>query len=99
MQINRPPGFRQRRASLNVSRSEALVGRCSKKLLVKTTSRVSSGNGQRVAQSCFRKVTSAGSRRSDSGFRSMPYLTRARMFRTNSPHPQPRSSTTLSTGT
>jgi hypothetical protein len=50
-QIKRPLGFRHR-AALRMNVRMSLPGRCSKKLLEKTTSRLSAANGHSIEQSC-----------------------------------------------
>ena len=95
-QMIRPPGFKQRCASSKVRRKASLSRRCSKKLLVKTTSSESSGTFQRAEQSCSSVSMPEPTRVGMSGLRSMPIRRRASMWRMNSPQPQPRSSTVAS---
>src|SRR5437762_5391167 len=69
--IRQPPSRRQRWASWRVRLSDSLSGKCSKKLLVKTTSRSWSGRFQRVEQSCSRRVTDLSRYCLVEGFRSI----------------------------
>ena len=96
--MNRPFGFSARKACCSVLCSEDFVGKCSRKLLVKTTSRLVFSTAHRSEQSCSKITTSGFACRFASGFKSIPNLSLHAAELMNSHQPQPRSSTAESGG-
>ena len=97
--MKRPRGFRQWWALESALRTASLLGRCSRKLLVNTTSNSASASGHESEQSCWKIFTSDPAALRISGFKFMAYFVLALILLMNSLNPAPRSSTALSGGT
>jgi len=96
--MNRPFGFSARKACCSVLCNADLAGKCSRKLLVNTTSRLAPSTAHCSEQSCCKITASGLACRFASGFKSIPNFRRHTAEFMNSHQPQPRSSTTESGG-